>query len=250
MIEKWLKGEDEAGEEFSAFIFSDGKNYKIIGSAQDHKRVNDFDEGENTGGMGCSAPPLILTRELMKDVQENIFNKTIAGLNAEGRSYKGVLYLGGMVIKRAGKLRPYVIEFNARWGDPEAQVILPGLVNDLFAVSMAIARGDIGKLKIQTDGKARIAVAGVSKGYPGNYIEVKGKRIYGLDKARKIDGVKLYGGSVKRMGKKDYADGGRLFYFVGPRDKVYQAMSMVFVEGNNLHYRTDIGWRDRQRFYS
>jgi len=265
LIEKWLRGEeDEPGEEFSTFIFSDGENYKIVGSAQDHKRlfehdhVNDrgeIDEGPNTGGMGCSSPPLVLTPKIMQDITTRIFDKTITGLQEEERPYKGVLYLGGMLIKVKGKdLSPYVIEFNARWGDPEAQVILPGLVNDLFETSMMIAEGNIGNMHLQTDGKSRVVIAGASRGYPGDYSQVRGKQIYGLDEARKVNGVRFYSAGVKEENGGYYANGGRLFYIVGEgktvieaREKAYDAMSRVSIEGNNLHFRTDIGWRDVER---
>ncbi len=253
LIEKWLKGDDNFTEEFSTFIFSDGEHYQIIGSAQDHKRVNNFDEGENTGGMGCSLPPLVLISGIKNDVKK-IFDKTVKGLKAEGKPYKGVLFLGGMVIKHRNKLKPYVIEFNARWGDPEAQVILPGVKNDLFEISRAIVKGNINNIKIKTDGKARIVVAGASKGYPGDYQSVNGKRIYGLDEVKKIDGVKVYGAGIKKEKRKYYTNGGRLFYIVGEgktvieaRRKAYEAMSLIFIEDNNLHFRTDIGWRDVQR---
>lgn len=255
LIEKWLRGEDgEAGEEFSTFIFSDGKHYKIVGSAQDHKRASNFDEGENTGGMGCSSPPLVLTAEIMQDVTIGIFDKAIEGLQEEGRPYKGVLYLGGMLIKENGTLSPYVIEFNARWGDPEAEVIVPSLVNDLFETSMAIANGDIRNLKLQTNNKARVVVAGASKGYPGDYSQVRGKQIYGLDEARKVNGVRFYSAAIKEDRGRHYANGGRLFYLVGEgetvieaRERAYEAISLAFIEGNNLHFRTDIGWRDVER---
>jgi phosphoribosylamine--glycine ligase len=254
LVEEWLAGDDGFFEEFSTFVFSDGEHYQIIGSAQDHKRAGNFDEGENTGGMGCSSPPLVLTQELMEIVSTKIVDKIIKGLQKEARPYKGVLYLGGMLIRERGSLRPYVIEFNARWGDPEAQVILPGITNDLFEVSMAIAHGDISDLKIQTDGKVRVAVVGASKGYPGNYKNVIGKQIYGLDNVNKIDGVRLYGAGVQNIDGRHYANGGRLFHIVGEgetiieaRRKAYEAMAVVSVEGNNLHFRTDIGWRDVQR---
>ncbi|MDO8498567.1 MAG: phosphoribosylamine--glycine ligase [bacterium] len=258
LLEKWLKGDaGREGEEFSTYVFSDGENIKFIGNAQDHKRANDFDEGENTGGMGCSTPPLALTEGIMRRVREGVIDKAIAGLNAEGRPYKGVLYLGGMLVSEGGQQNPYVIEFNARWGDPEVQVVLPGLKNDLFEIGMAIAAGDIKGLELETDGKARVVVTGASRGYPGNYDTVKGKRIYGLNEARKIDGVRLYGAGVKDVDGKHYASGGRLFYLVGEgqtvieaRLRAYEAMSIVFIEGNNLHYRTDIGWRDVARLRS
>ena len=202
LIERWLKGEDGSdGEEFSTFVFSDGKRYKVVGSAQDHKRLyehdhendpGEIDEGPNTGGMGCSSPPLVLTREIMQDITTRIFDKTIVGLQEEGRPYKGVLYLGGMLVKEKDKQNPYVIEFNARWGDPEAQVIVPSLVDDLFELSMAIARGNIKDIDIQTDGKSRVVVAGASRGYPGDYSNVRGKQIYGLAEARKISGIRFY----------------------------------------------------------
>lgn len=254
LIEKWLQSEDGYAEEFSTYVFSDGKNYKLIGSAQDHKRAYNFDEGENTGGMGCSTPPLLLTPDLMAEVETNILERTLAGLQSEGRPYKGVLYLGGMVTKENGKIKPSVIEFNARWGDPEAQVLLPGLVNDLYEVSMAIAQGNIQDLQIQMDGKARVVVTGASRGYPGNYDQVKGRQIHGLEQVKEMDGVKLYGAGVKKNGEKYIANGGRLFYIVGEGDsviearrKAYDAMSIVSIEGNNLHFRTDIGWRDVDR---
>ena len=159
-----------------------------------------------------------------------------------------------MSIRERDRLNPYVIEFNARWGDPEAEIILPGLVNDLFELSLAIARGGIRGLDLQTDGKARVVVTGASRGYPGNYEGVKGKQIYGLREAGKIDGVKIYGAGVKEKDGKYFAFGGRLFYVVGEgktiieaRQKAYEVMAIISVEGNNLHYRTDIGWRDVER---
>lgn len=244
LIEDWMQG-----EEFSAFIISDGKDFKIVGTAQDYKREKDNDEGENTGSMGSSSEPSLLTPALLLDIQ-NIFDKTIKGLNRQRRMYKGVLYLGGMIVDD----RVEIVEFNARWGDPEAQVILPSLVNDLFEVSMAIVSGNITGLNLRTDGRTRVAVTAASKGYPGDYSKAIGKEIHGLNEARKVNGVKIYGAGVKRVGKKDYVAGGRLFYVVGEgknvvkaREKAYEAMSLVNIEGNNLHYRKDIGWRDVER---
>ncbi|OGC82135.1 MAG: phosphoribosylamine--glycine ligase [Candidatus Abawacabacteria bacterium RBG_16_42_10] len=255
LIEQWLRGDDDsAGEEFSSYIFSDGKNYKIVGHAQDHKRVNNFDVGENTGGMGCSTPPLVLEEELLTKVERTILDRVINGLHQEGRPYKGVLYLGGMAVKEKSEQVPYVVEFNARWGDPEAEVILPGLENDLFEVGMAIAEGDLSSIQLKTDSRARVVIAGASKGYPGNYQNVKGKQIFGLNEARKYPGVKIYSAGINEQGGRHFANGGRLFYIVGEgnnaieaRQKAYEAMSMVSIDGNNLHYRTDIGWRDVQR---
>lgn len=248
LVEKWING-----EEFSTFAFCDGNSFKIIASAQDHKRVNNFDEGENTGGMGCSTPPLLLTPKITSQIKRDILARVISGLKEEERPYCGVLYLGGMMVGD----HPCVIEFNARWGDPEAQVILPGLKNDLFEVGMATAEKGLKKLEIKMDGRSRVVVAGVSRGYPGNYDFVKGKQIFGLDKARKVKGVKIYGAGIKILEKKYFASGGRLFYIVGEgnnvieaRQRAYEAMAMVSVEENNLHFRTDIGWRDVEHLHS
>lgn len=241
LLEEWL-----VGEEFSAFAFCDGKNFQIVGYAQDHKRMNDGDLGENTGGMGCVSNPLIINSNVKSQILK-IFEKAVSGLMKEGRQYKGVLYLGGIVVKD----KVWVIEFNARWGDPEAQVILPSIQNDLYEISQAIITGSIGKLKINIDNKVRVGVVGASKGYPLDCSEVKGKRISGLEK---VKGVKIYGAGVKKEGEKYIANGGRLFCIVGEgkniieaRKKAYKAMSLISIEGDNLHFRTDIGWRDLAR---
>jgi phosphoribosylamine--glycine ligase len=244
LLEKWL-----IGEEFSAFALSDGRNYQIVGFAQDYKRVNDGDLGENTGGIGCVSNPLIINAKIKKQT-EQIISKTLNGLKKENRPYKGVLYLGGIVVK--GEV--YVVEFNARWGDPEAEVILPSIKNDLYQVSEAIAAGCIKGLKIKLDKKIRMAIAGVSRGYPVDCSNVRGKKVFGIEKVQKIPGIKIYGAGIKKVGRNYLVNGGRLFYIIGEgkniveaRQKAYRAMLMVSVEKNNLHFRTDIGWRDAQR---
>lgn len=247
LLEEWL-----IGEEFSAFALADGNSYQIVGFAQDHKRINDGDLGENTGGMGCVSNPLLINAGIKKQA-ERIISQVLEGLKKENRPYRGVLYLGGIVIKD----RVYVIEFNARWGDPEAQVLLPSIKNDLYQISQAIASVNLKKLKIKMDKKIRIAIAGTSKGYPNDYSKVKGKKIFGIEKVQKIPGIKIYGAGIKKVGRNYLADGGRLFYVVGKgkdiieaRKKTYHAMLMINVEGNNLHYRKDIGWRDVERLIS
>lgn len=246
LIEELLEG-----EEFSAFAVSDSRNVEILGYAQDHKREYDGDQGENTGGMGAVSHPLLLTPELMEQAK-NILNKTITGLRKSGEPYRGILYLGGMVAD--GKVK--IIEFNARWGDPEAQAVVPGLKVDLFEMGMEAAKGTLKRVKISDDGEVRVAVAGVAKGYPraAEYSQIKGKRIFGLDDAGKVDGVIVYGAGAKIEDGRHYVDGGRLFYIVGEgkdvvqaRDRAYEAMEKVNIEGDNLHFRADIGWRDMER---
>ena len=148
-----------------------------------------------------------------------------------------------------------IIEFNARWGDPEAEVILPSIKTEYLKITEAILSGKLKNLKIKTDNKVRISVAGASKGYPNDTSKVKGKEIHGLEKAMKLPGVNIFGSGVKKEGNKFYANGGRLFYVVGEGNDVvearkiaYKAMKLISIEGDNLHYRTDIGWRDVIRF--
>ena len=249
VIQKRLRG-----KEVSLICITDGRTIVPLVPVRDYKRLKDGDKGENTGSMGCNSQALLLTPDLLRNIETDIFNKAISGLRREERAYKGVLYLGGMVIREGGRKRPYVIEFNARWGDPEAQAIVPGIVNDFFEVGMAIANGDIRNLQLQTDGKSRVVVAGVSKGYPGNYEAARGKQIYGINEARKVKGVRFYSAAVKEDRGRHYTNGGRLFYIVGEgkdvieaQEKAYEAMRFITIEGNNLHFRTDIGWRDVQR---
>src|SRR3990167_2718031 len=177
------------GEEFSAFALVSNENFQIIGFAQDHKRVFDKDRGPNTGGMGCSSPPHIVSLKVEAQVK-SIIKKTVHGLSKLKRPYAGVLYLGGMVDK-TGKV--WVIEFNARWGDPEAQVILPSLENDYFELISSIMKGSIPKIK--KDKKYRVVVAAASKGYPGDYSKVIGKKIIGFDKLLKT--ATVFGAGAK-----------------------------------------------------
>lgn len=245
LLEEWV-----VGEEFSSFALSDGIGFKIIGSAQDHKRVFNFDEGENTGGMGCSAPPLVLSKTNIKNQIKKIFEKTFAGLRTEGRPYTGILYLGGILVGE----KVYIIEFNARWGSPEAEVLVPGIKNDFVDVANAIIRKKISKLNLKIDNHSRVSAVGASSGYPDDYSKVKGKQIFGIEKILKMKGVRFYSAGIKKVGGKFLANGGRLFHIVGEgnnileaRQKAYSAMSQIYIEGNNLHFRTDIGFRDVER---
>lgn len=234
VIEEWL-----VGEEFSMFAITDGKKFQVVGSAQDYKRLYDGDKGPNTGGIGCSTPSLIVNKKIYKQ-GELIIKKTILGLASEKRPYKGVLYLGGIIVK--GKV--FVIEFNARWGDPEAEVLIPGIKNDLFELSMSVVRNSLKKSKIKMDGKSRVAITGSLRPGATN----KKRELFGLKKALKLKGVTVYGSRVTKDRDKYFVSSGRLFHIVGEgknvveaRQKAYGAMSLLNVEGNSLHFRTDIG---------
>ena len=243
LLEEWLQG-----EEFSVFALSDGENFQVVGYAQDHKRVNDGDHGPNTGGMGCVSNPLIVDRSIKYQVS-SIMEKAVKALKKEGRPYVGVLYLGGMIVDN----KVNVLEFNARWGDPEAQVIIPSIKNDFFELADAIIMGELNEIKIETDKKVRVVVAATAKGYPTDYSKVKGKKVLGIEKAQKTS-AKVYGAGIKKNGRDWVVNGGRVLYTVGEgkdvidaREKAYRAMAQISIEGDNLHYRTDIGWRDMAR---
>ena len=239
------------GEEASIYAICDGKNFKILKSAQDNKQVNNFDQGVNTGGMGANSPALVTSGVKVNKRIKQIIAMTIKGMRDEGISYVGVLYLG-IIIDKKKNLK--IIEFNARWGDPEAQVVLPGIKNDYVSIVEACIKGDLNKIKISEDKKTRVCVVGVSRGYPEDYSKVKNKELFGLDRATKIDGVEIYGAGIKRNGKREFVDGGRVINVIGEgddifeaRSRAYRAISLINIKDNNLHYRTDIGWRDVDR---
>jgi len=256
LIEDWIGREQEpyeTGEEFSYFVITDGKVFKKLGVAQDQKRLFDKDEGPNTGGMGSTSPPYLVNEEISSQTEKKIIKPVFEDFKQLGITYKGILYLGAIYLPNRRKV--YIIEFNARWGDPEAQVILPGLQTDLFELGQSVVNQDLNGIEIKTDGKYRVAIAGVSVGYPGDYSDVVGKEIWGIDQVMKTDGIKFYGAGIKKEGRKYYVSGGRLFYIVGEgknpieaRERAYGAMAEVGVEGNNLHFRTDTAWRDVERF--
>lgn len=247
---KFLVEQALTGEEFSLFAICDGTNFKILSYAQDHKTVFDGDVGANTGGMGCIAPTLAVTASMIHLIEKTILKPLMDGMRKEEKPYRGILYLGGMKTSEGIK----IIEFNARWGDPEAEVILPAIKTDYLSIVESSLSGRLKNLKMNMDNKVRVSVAGCSKGYPGDYSEARGKEIFGLDDAMKLPGITIFGAGIKRKGKKFFATGGRIFHLVAEgkdvieaRERAYQAMSLISIEGDNLHYRTDIGWRDLKR---
>ncbi len=242
LIEECLEG-----EEFSSFAIVNGKSFQIIGNAQDHKTLFDGNVGPNTGGMGCSSPPIAITKKVEFQIT-SIFRKTIEGLVKMGRPYVGILYLGGIIDKN-GKV--WIIEFNSRWGDPEAQVLIPAIKNDFYSLISNALKGSL--QKIIKDKKYRVVVTVASKGYPEDYSKVVGKEIKGLDKLLK-NRVKVYGAGVAKKGQKFVVNGGRLFYILGEgenvaeaRKKAYNVLSQVSITNIGLHYRKDIGYRDLKR---
>ena len=231
------------GKEVSVFAFSDGVTVTPLVAGCDYKRVLDGDRGPNTGGMGSYSPPEFLDRDLAKQIQERILDVTVKAMASEGIAYKGVLY-GGLMITDEG---PKVLEFNVRFGDPEAQVILPRLDTDLVDIILAVVNGSLAELETCWRQEACVAVVMASKGYPGTY--AKGHLITGLDSLD--EGVTVFhaGTSMElREGENDsqvVTSGGRVLSVVGrggtlaeARTAAYRNVRRIHFQG--CHYRTDI----------
>lgn len=230
------------GEEASILAFTDGKTILPLVSSQDHKRVNDNDEGPNTGGMGAYSPAPVVTDKLMKEVYKKILVPTVEGMKKEGAPYKGILYCGLMITKKG----PMVLEYNVRFGDPETQVILPRMKTDLVDLFDAVIDGKLRGKKIEWDPRACVSIVMASGGYPGKY--EKGKEITGLDEAAKLKDTVVFHAGTKLDGEteKVVTSGGRVLGVTalgegikGAIDAAYAATAKISFDG--AHYRKDIG---------
>jgi len=227
-----------SGKEMSAFAFTDGHSVVPMVAACDYKRVYDGDQGPNTGGMGSYSPPYFFDQKLDRMVVETIMEPTVRALRQEGRPYKGVLY-GGLMITNNG---PKVLEFNVRFGDPEAQVVLPRLKTDLVDIMLAVVDGGLERLKIEWSQDACVGVVMASAGYPGSYRT--GFAISGLGELDKEVLVFHAGTKIGPAGE-IVTSGGRVLTVVATgktlaeaREKVYHNISRLHFEG--CHYRKDI----------
>ena len=234
------------GEEASFFALSDGRDVIALAGAQDHKRVGDGDVGPNTGGMGAYSPAPVLPPALEQVAMDKFIRPTVAAFAAKGRPYMGVLYLGLMITK-AG---PRLVEYNARFGDPECQVLMPRLKSDLLAALLAARDGEVGKLKLDWHDETALTVAMASKGYPGTY--EKGHVITGLDAAAAMPGVTVFHAGTERRGDDIVAVGGRVLNVTALGKDVAQAQARAYAAVDKIHwdgafYRRDIGWRALQR---
>lgn len=250
--ETFLIEEGLIGEEFSLFAICDGQHFVITKSSQDHKTVYNADKGPNTAGIGCVAPASVVTSKVLKEAEEKIIKPTLLQMQKEKRPFRGILYLGGIVTKKGVK----IIEFNARWGDPEAEVIIPSITTDYVDIVTAVLNENLHKTKVSFDNKTRVCVSVCARGYPTEYTSVKGKEIFGVLDVMKQKGITLFGSNIIRKGKRFFVNGGRILQVVAEgkdvrdaRRLAYEALSMLYVEGNNLHFRTDIGWRELERIY-
>lgn len=228
------------GREVSVLSFVDGSTIQIMSSAQDHKRAMDGDQGLNTGGMGTFSPSPFYTDEVDAYCREHIFQKTVDAMKAEGREFKGVIFFG-LMLTQSG---PKVLEYNARFGDPEAQVVLPRLKNDIIDVFEACIDGTLDELKVEFEDNAAVCVVLASKGYPVSY--EKGFPIQGLEQfADKEDYFCFHAGTKWEDGR-FVTNGGRVLGITATgtdlkqaRQKAYQAAEWVTFD--NKYLRTDIG---------
>ena len=226
------------GEEVSLFIISDGQDFVSLISAQDHKQVFDDDQGPNTGGMGAYVNPPIYTRELHQEVEETIVEPVLRAMIAEGCPYQGVLYVGLMITADG----PKVLEFNARFGDPETQVIMPMIKGDILPLFEAAVEGRLAHYKANLEKGSCVCVVMASAGYPGPY--EKGKLITGLNDLD-ADTIVFHAGTIIRDGQL-FTDGGRVLAVVSRGANPDEAVSRVYSELKKIsfagmHYRRDIG---------
>lgn len=238
VIEEFMEG-----EEASVFAICDGDSFKVIGNAQDHKRIGEGDTGLNTGGMGAYSPAPIVTNELLKRVESEIIAPTVSGMKSEGNPYQGILYVGLMITKEG----PKVVEYNCRFGDPECQVIVPALKSDLLDVIIACTEGRLSETDIELDDKYRCTVVMVSGGYPQSY--EKGKEITGVDK---VDAGILFHAGTKKENGKLFTNGGRVLNIVGEGESLQEAIDNSYTQVKKIgfekaFYRRDIGAKGLKR---
>jgi len=235
VVEEYL-----VGEEASYIAFTDGKTILPLASSQDHKAILDGDQGPNTGGMGAYSPAPVVTDEVHEKIIEKILRPIIYGMGEEGRPYQGVLYAGLMIHEG----HPKVLEFNARFGDPETQPALMRMKGDIVPILEACMQGTLSRHKIEWDNRAAVCVVLASQGYPGDY--EKGKIIEGLKEVSQMEKVFVFhAGTILKDGQV-ITNGGRVLGVTGlgedisrAIERTYQAVKKISWEG--VYYRTDIG---------
>ena len=235
VIEEFLDG-----EEASFLVFSDGENVLALPSSQDHKPIYDDDKGPNTGGMGAYSPAPIVTREVERHIMQDIIYPAIKGLAKEGSPYKGVLY-AGLMIKNG---QPKLLEFNCRFGDPEAQPLLMRLKTDLVEILNAVVDGNLKNQTLKIDPRPSVCVVMASGGYPGSY--EKGKIISGLDVAENMENVMVFHAGTSLKDGNFYTAGGRVLGVTALGKTLPDAISTAYeavksISWEGAYYRKDIG---------
>ena len=235
-----------AGEEASFFVLCDGEHALPLATAQDHKRVFDNDQGPNTGGMGAYSPAPVMTDALCKQVMDEMIYPTLRAMKAMGAPYKGVLYAGIMLTDKGPKL----VEYNARFGDPECQVLMLRMMSDVVPALLACAEGQLHHMSLRWYDDTAITVIMATKGYPGDYS--KGSHIEGLDEAAKIDGVEIFHAGTKMVDGHVTAYGGRVLNVCASAKNVSEARERAYAAIGKINWpegfcRSDIGWREVER---
>lgn len=232
LIEEFL-----SGIELSVFVLTDGKDYVILPEAKDYKRIGDGDTGPNTGGMGAVSPVVFANANFMKRVDTEVVRPTIDALNKEGIDYKGFIFVGLMNVGGV----PYVIEYNARMGDPETQAVMPRIKSDFVELLVAAASSGLKNKKIEIDEDYAVTIALVSGGYPGDY--EKGKVINGLSRQ---DHALIFHAGTKKRDQEVLTDGGRVLAVSGKGSSLEEARKKAYataskIQWDGLYYRQDIG---------
>jgi phosphoribosylamine--glycine ligase len=237
--EKVLIEEFLDGEEASVLAITDGEEFICLPASQDHKQIEDNDMGKNTGGMGAYAPAPIVTEQLMEVIKNKIIQPTLDVLRKENKKFIGCLYAGLMITKEG----PKVVEFNCRFGDPEAQVVLPLLKGDFFELLYSVATGKLNKEAVSYSGGSAVCVVAASAGYPDEY--KKGYEIKGLD--AKSDNVIVFHAGTKEVGEKIITNGGRVLGVtaINPENNLAVTKEIAYkalanIKFDNIYYRNDI----------
>ena len=228
------------GREVSVLSFVDGKTIKTMTSAQDHKRAKDGDQGLNTGGMGTFSPSPFYTKEVDEFCQKYVYQKTVDAMAAEGREFKGIIFFGLMLTADG----PKVLEYNARFGDPEAQVVLPRMKNDLIEVIEACIDGTLDQINLEFEDNAAVCVVLASDGYPLAY--EKGLPITGLEEFKKHEGYYCFHAGTKFNGDQIVTNGGRVLGVTAKGATLKEARANAYaatewVKFDNKYMRHDIG---------
>ena len=241
VIEEFLDG-----EEASFFALCDGETAIPLATAQDHKRAFDGDKGPNTGGMGAYSPAPNIDAAMSGLIMNDIIAPTMRAMKAMGTPYKGVLYAGLMITEQGPKL----IEYNARFGDPETQVLMPRLMSDLVPALLASRDGMLKSFDLRWYATPALTVVMAAKGYPGHY--ARGTVIEGLEEAAAVEGVQIFHAGTKAAGGRILANGGRVLNISATGNTVREAQARAYVATARIRwpegfYRRDIGWRAAER---
>jgi phosphoribosylamine---glycine ligase len=235
VIQEWLEG-----MEISLHAFCDGTRFRLFPTAQDHKRALDHDQGPNTGGMGCYSPTPFLSELELENVSRQILEPWLRGCQAEGIDYRGILYPGIMLTAQG----PKVLEFNARFGDPETQVYITRLETDLLEVLDASVDGRLDRVDLRWNPAASVCVVMASAGYPGTY--AKGTSIFGLQEASELPNTKVFHAGTARQGEQIVTNGGRVLGVTAWANQLTEARAAAYraverIQFDGAQYRRDIG---------